>query len=737
MKKAELVNLVIVVMISSVLCVWSFLASTQVKPEESVFSQSDNFVFNGSLKSDKIAYVALNNRDRVEIMPNSEVNVSFDKEKNHFDFVLKKGEIISATLAGDFDGTVSNGFAKVDLNNGVTYVSADAASFKVYSVEHPVLLTLLLDSKELNSFYVPSNYRTEILKSKIGASIGKLRLTKLLKEFQTFEFKDSEFSKSVQRELNQINDAYDKAGNDYLSNLNAKIDLGPDLEGISSTLNSYSVKGRRFLTFLPFAEEKLQKSERDNYLNYAISNDLSSKFDTAQSWLQKWLSSGVSDEEKSKINSDMFFVLPGDSLYNLKSEVDENSIYGKFNEMENLLGKSDNVDASQTFQEYKKLFEESLANSTFTGSEGLSELSRRYVLTELLLRSNSVFYTSDSVKLLKEIETKILALAGSYQDLDEERQAFVQSKIRFLENLFNFVKQRKINVATGTVVAEELLNDADDYLNSISAQVAVKSYFKSKLSDYDTSLSFISSPEFSSYSSFEEGLSAYIQKVADLAQLNMYIQSLRTGEIEEENVVTLEQAMAEVESDLSANGIQYAEILSLKDTANRLFEIVGGKVSGKDFLGKYDRETKILYDVSVADIKFSTGLTLEKFRDVVKNVTAPVPSSSSDEVTNLGTVSGSITQDVAMTYVKSQFEAAGLDSSKFTFTLVDIEKNLFTFEGVAGRENISISGTYDGKTNQVSEIVWYFDGSPKTLPNLDLNSLETALEATYSALSKI
>ena len=150
----------------------------------------------------------------------------------------------------------------------------------------------------------------------------------------------------------------------------------------------------------------------------------------------------------------------------------------------------------------------------------------------------------------------------------------------------------------------------------------MKSYFEDKLSDYDTSLAFISSPEFSSYSDFAEGLAAFKQKSADLNQLNAYIQGLRTGKVEEAEVLSLDKATAEVEGDLDSSGIQYAELASLGDTSNRLFEIHGGRVSGKEFLGKYDRETKILYEVSVGDLKFSTGLAVEKFRDVVKNATA-------------------------------------------------------------------------------------------------------------------
>ncbi len=736
MKKAELINLVIVVAISAVTAVWSFLAYTHAKTVESDWSQSENFVFEGTIKAEEKAYVSLNNRDQIVILPGSELDVKFDDINNHFDFDLKKGGIIAATLAGDLDATVSSGFAKVDLKNSITYLAVSDTSLKVYSIDHPVLLTLLADSKDLNSFYVPKNYRTEIQKSKVGASIAKLRLTKLLKEFQLFEFKNTEFSADIQNELVGIETAYEKAANDYMNSLNSNIDLGPGLDGFSSNINSYLAQGRKLLTFLPYAQERLEKSEQENYLNYALANDLASKIDVSEIWLQKWLATDIAIEEKAKINSDMFFVLPGTSLYNLKSAVDENSIYEKFNEIESLLQKSDNVDASQTFQDYKKSFEESLANSTFTAAPGLAELSRRYVLTELLLRSNSIFYTADSVKLLKEVETSILALASSYQDLDEEKLAFVQSKIRFLDNLFNFVQQKKVSVDTGGKVAAQLLSDAEDYLNAISAQVAVKSYFETKLVDYDTSLAFISSPEFSSYTDFTEGLAAFKQKSVDLDQLNAYLQSLRSGKVEDIEVVSLEKATLEVEDDFSSNGIQYAELSSLGDAANRLFEVHGGRVSGKEFLGKYDRETKILYDVTVGDLKFSTGLAVEKFRDVVKNATALV------EVADLETVpvtqdSNTSVEEVALSYAESQFDAAGFDSSKFTFKLVDLEKNLFTFDGIAGAENISISGTYDAKSNEASEIVWYYNGSPQTLPNLDLESLESALEATYAALSKI
>jgi hypothetical protein len=112
------------------------------------------------------------------------------------------------------------------------------------------------------------------------------------------------------------------------------------------------------------------------------------------------------------------------------------------------------VEAGQAYFEYKTEFQTALDSGAFDSAEGLLDISREYVILEQMLRSNAVFYDTDSVTLLEALEEKILTLAGSDQDLDEERQAFVQSKLRFLSNLFSFVEDKKLGIEVASTANE-------------------------------------------------------------------------------------------------------------------------------------------------------------------------------------------------------------------------------------------------------------------------------------------
>jgi hypothetical protein len=267
--------------------------------------------------------------------------------------------------------------------------------------------------------------------------------------------------------------------------------------------------------------------------------------------------------------------------------------------------------------------------------------------------------------------------------------------------------------------------------------VAVTSYFKTQLEKDQLSVAFMNSPEFYTYPSFEEGLVAYQAKQADLTELNSYIQNIRAGE-GEVATVSLEEAKAQVEKDLITHAIQYSEVVSLGDSSYRLFEVKGARTGGYAFETKYDRETQILYDVKVEDIRFSTGLKLEDANEVIKEAMANqgvTEEEDTEEGSNVSATSPSLTESVALEVVKSQFEAVGLKADNFVFTVVDLDENTFSFEGAMLAVSVPVSGSYDADSQKVSEIVWQWSGTPQTLADTDLASFEAALQGAYLALT--
>lgn len=741
MKKTEMINVLSVGMLACLASAWSFFSFASIKQtaaQESIMSE--NFVFDEDIILTESAKLVLNGRDFIEIFPNSEVNMNYDEKAGIINVYLKKGSGMFGTLAGDTAVVVHTDFARAYSENSMAYFSLAENTFEVYALKHPTLLSFVKGGVELNSISLPQNYRTKALSSKVVDALSKLRLTKLYKEFPIYEFSEDELNKSIVTAFNEAEKRYTESAVNYINAVQSNLNLGPSRYGLGSTIYNLYSDFRSVATFLPHAKEDLLASESEAFLDYSISNAVRANEEGAQYWLDKWLLSSVDKDDIADLKKSLFFVLPGDSLYAIKSLLGETLLRTKYREIESLIERSEKVEASSAFKDYIKLFESNLEGGFFEDS---NELSREYILIEILLRNNSVFYNSDAGALLNEIEDAILSLADNNQDLDEERLSFIQSKIRFLENLFDFAIENKISVEVASDLAEILLADAQDYLNSISTKVAVSEYFEQKLSDFEIAIKFLNSEEFSSYSTFEEGLQSYKEKLNELQDLNEYIQQIRQGTEGVETAISLEDAKSSVETDLSSNAIQYSGLSSLGDAENRLFMIEGGRSAGYSFDAKYDRVTQIIYDISVEELglNFGTGIKVEDFTDVIK---ASVAASSVDEdedsveIDQSGgtTEDSSLTEDVAIAYAESQFEAAGFNPGDFDISLVSVEENTFDFEGVATYAEISVSGTYDLDSNKVADIIWYFDGQSRTLPDMDLNLLEDALSATYEAISK-
>lgn len=743
MKGASFINILVVALVSVSCGVASFFAFPQAQNvNETGWKFTGQIAWDQPIEATEILTARLNDRDSVSLLPGTDAILTWDETSSHVDVELAGGGVFFSTIAGDFSVSVKTSFARVDSQNSAAYVSLDseAKQVDVYGTTHPSLVTFVQSGKDLNALLVPTSTRMKIPASKVSLTLAKLRLTKLTKEFQVFAFENTELSEELVSVMDESKQAYDAAALAFLDQVQKNSDFGPAVTGIGGILSDGYGFMRNTLTVLPSAETRLLEKEKEHSLVYAMTNLVYGDSALGQTWLSKWQSSTRSENNTAEVVNlyrELFFVLPGDELYPLKSAAAEilypeqdplTALRRQFQEIESLLDAGFNVEAQSAYLNYQNKFETALHGGDFDDPERLADISREYVLLELLLRSHSLFYSTDSVKLLTDLEEKILDLAGSDQDLGEERQAFVQSKIRFLDNLFTYVVDRKISIETATDLAKELLSEAESYMTSISPEVAVHDYFESKLQAFDLSIAFMNSPEFYTYDSFQEGLDAYRAKEADLANLNEYIQSLRSG-TDEIATLTLEDALKKVEADLGSNAIQYSEVKSLGDSANRLFEIVGARTAGVGFEAKYDRETQMLYDVVVGDIRFSTGLTLENAKTVIESaLSIPESGPSTSPSTNANNVGEtSLTESVAISLVESALKDAGLKPEDFKITVVDLKQNLFTIEGSLAQVDATISATFDLDSNLLSEITWDYLGQNYTYSNVDLGGIEAGI----------
>lgn len=745
MKFGTLVNQLVLMAIAGAAVIASFFAFPVLYGSA---EESQNIIDN----LNKEGFVSIDGRDSIGILNSGTAEWNYDENSNTLEAKLEKGSVFFSTKAKDIAVSVSTPFARIDSQNSTALIrlSESGESLEVYALEHPSLVTFLNDGEDLNSLLVPSGYFMKIPASKISSTLGRIRLTKLTKEFPVFAFENSDLMEEELKMLSLSTDAYEESVLRFFQKVQENSDFGPPTQGIGFFLSKGYSFFQETLTLLPSANERLSELQKNEHLSYGLTNLLFGERAVGEQWVLQWQAASPNLDELTELYSALFFVLPGDELYPVKAAAsamlypDVNvliALRDQYQEIESLLNRGSAVEALSAYQKYQADFEEALKSGDFDEEEFLDQISREYYLLELLLRSNAVFYTGDSVKLLTDLEMTMLALAGSDEDLDEERQAFVQSKLRYLANLFDFVMERKISIEDASDLANELLADAEMYLSEIKSEVAVKSYFVGKLEEYDLSIAFINSAEFTTAKDFAAGLEAYKKKEADLDELNAYIQSLRSGE-EESAILSLDEATDQVEKDLLANGIQFKKVDSLGDNANRLFAIVDSRTGIYHFEAKYDRVTQILYDVLVEeDLRFSTGLTLNTAHAVIemamKEAAAETPIEELDSQNIDEEKETSLTEEVAILRVEDAFEEAGLKLGAFRFEIIDLENGTFTFNGVLTDASLAVSGSYNLNTKLATEIVWELNEEIHALPDIPLNQMEAALYETYLALTAV
>ena len=751
MKTGALLNGLTLCALALAVSAWSlvFLQDSKAVTETGI-DVHGNLPLNTSFEAADLTSFTLNGKDGLTILPGSSLEVQWDEVSEDVRVELETGSVFAYTLSDELSITVVTSTSEVLSEGNLVLVKTEPESedLTVYAVEHPALVTFTAEGDSLNALNVPGGYRMKISAAKVTKTLEKLRLAKLSKEFPIYALSDEDLSEEMSESLANIRKNYEASTVAFLNELQENMDFGPALRGLSSEVSQGYRSFEEALTVVPTAQDRLSESRKSDALTYAMSHYLSGDAVTADHWLTEWKTFEQDPEELQELYTSLFFVLPGEDLYPVKEAVAAflfpqekplNALRRKYAEIENLLERASQVDAQKAYIDYQTQFEAQLESGAFDDEEDLDDISREYLLLELLLRSNSIFYSTDATHLLTILEQKIFALAGNEGDLDEERQAFVKSKVNFLANLFDYVLAKKITVSEASELATELIYQAEGYMNAITSEVAVKDYFESKLKEYTLSVQFMTSPEFYSYDSFAEGLADYKKKVADLEDLNEYLQNILEGQ-DEAPALSLEQATQIAKDDLYSNGIQYKDVNSLGDSANRLFEIDGGRTAGYSFTGKYDREGKILYDVVVGEVRFSTGLSLENAKEVIESAMQEQGLDASDveepEEEPEEVEDDTLTESVALELVAGQFKDAGLEPSAFHLTIVDLKNNEFSFEGIASAFNIEVSGSYDADTQRVTEIVWEYDSDPRTLPDLDLEDFEGALEASYTAITE-
>lgn len=568
--------------------------------------------------------------DVVRFSEGSSINVDDVMDEGGFYTVsmsLKEGSVWISNMGGVLDLMIKVDGYMFQNVDGYYYVGANENGYFVYAYKHPVNVYFLDgNNNSLNDYILPQGYYVELEKGVFDSVVSDLRYAKLVKEYPFYKLTE----KQARDGLSDYAEADDARYSDILGDFESAVLREYD-NYVGESGGEIIDKIREVLTFSKSKKEEWNKSESVNKLNAALY--LSAKGDEEGALAELLDISSVVDEKYLPYLNYVSVVLNnslyGDDLYAVKNYLRE-VLWGesydgqivilrdRLNEMYDLCEHGEIDSAKNAFSDYERGWWDFL---------GMSELSvyrddineERELLSVLLLKEEG-FYDTDYFDLLESFEQAIFKVAVTGTDLDEERLAFIADKVDAVNSVTGLLALSEMSADEATDLLGFLLDSADVLTSEVSSTTSILSYYEEEIANGWLVLKFINSVEYESTSgTFDEKYEAFKVKEQDVEDLRSYLQNLYLGD-ESLSGLTLAEAKEIVYLDLEGAGISYSAIVSMGDDAYRLFELEGASVGGVLFEAKYDRESKLVYDLAVGESRFTTGVSLDDLSEVVLDV---------------------------------------------------------------------------------------------------------------------
>lgn len=687
-----------------------------------------------------------------------------------FHFRLVKGSAWISNLQGTSHFELETPRLRIEPEEASTYVRYEEGEAFILSAYHETRVSFLegvpedatevIEPAVLNDYLLTELHQVSINEADIQPVLAQLRYTKLTKEFPFVYVAETDFEDEWTLQLAADRDRLAKAYTDFVSFLRREGEAGASPDTLAYRWHSTYIKIRDAFTLDKIHLKEVQDREKLEVLYQSLYLILAGDPVGAVERLQRFqgFSMDVTQFPEFYVLDQVFHTVNfGSDFYPVKELFRElqlgvitdplqklalslHFLRDRLNEVYDLLDVGDLRNAKEALYAYNTEWQDLMESSGTDLRDSVQVLTEERQVLQNLLYREPTFYDADLYTVLSELEDRILTLTAEEYDLNEERQTFVQDKIRMLSNLVSYIDGGTIGVDNGIALADLLLEDSQTLLNGITQAAAVNQYFSEKLIEMDDMFRFLNSPDYKmGEGTLEKKFAAYLQKEMDMDALASYIQGLADASTSDEApAMTLDESLTAAQKRFGQAGVEYTALMPLGDTDYRLFKIEGGRVGEIDFQGNYDRETDIVYDLSVQGETFSTGLKL----DLVVNAISAMGQGSEEVVEDFTTepagssdVSLSPVEELAVRLVRSSLEAqAGVDFVEASIQIVNLDENQFQVEvpmEMQG-ETVPVTFSYDGDDNSVSGVTGEVNGETFEVQVTTIEELRGAVEAAYA-----
>jgi hypothetical protein len=655
--------------------------------------------------------------DLIRLYPNTEIyieSIDLDSMPVEVEFSLVTGAVWVSDLQGVSNIVVSTDRVRVEPELGSVYVNYLDQEVNVFAAHHPTKVSFLDESGEvLNAYAMTESHEVSIKESTLTDVLSQLRYTKLTKEYP-FVYVDSEnwdevWMTGLESDQDRLADVY----SEFVHFLRREVDPGHEEGSFGYKVNEFYKAVRSVLTF---SDSHLMQIEEDEDLElfyqglYFILQD---NFEDGEERLEAFEEQAKDFENLEKIDSlvqvfqsihwgqDFYEAeeLIRDIRYNASLEEDKLSLSLLFlrerlNEIYDLLDQGERVDAINAFVDYMTVWEDLISEYGVELEIAIPVITEERQIVQNMIYREDTFYTVEAYGILSLLEDRILNLTAAEYDLNEEKQAFIQDRLRVLNRLVGLIDEDLVGVDDGVELGFQLVDESEWLLSNVTSNAAINSYFVQKLEEFQSMFEFIDSPDYLfGEGTLDDRFEAYLEKEAELDELSEYILGLT--EEDESEIVSLDQAQSIVESSFDAEGISYSALVHSGDGNFRLFTVQGGRVGLIDFDASYDRVTETVYDLEVEGEIFSAAVKLENLSDAIQSTINIELEDVVFEVVVDTDASLSAVESFAIDRVQEELDSSGLEVELSDISILDLELNLFHIQTVLAFSGIEINVDFD------------------------------------------
>jgi hypothetical protein len=624
-------------------------------------------------------------------------------------------------------------------------------------------------SSFINSFLMAQGTQADVFLETIRSNeetLRKLLYSKMIKEFKYALFASADIQSDpwVRQNLADDDAFAQKVSKDKLQQINVR---GLKIGALDSLAYQLQKSWNGFADVLTFSSDRVRQRvverifdqllDSEYLLIYGRSTEAKDRLSLFAKLVTDAAASGSDDRTKNlilddlrKSYADLAFVMPDDSLFDVKSTISLS--------LDQLLGQSDDdlierfglirdymnyayrladtnaLLARLTLEKYNTRFIDFTTKEAGNLQRVKNLIAEENEVMDFLLLQYPIFYQDAYFAIKNTLELKWLSLLPEGSDKDEERQTIISVKIDFLKNIQRFFLDEKIALADATKVVSRLINEINDL--QPGTELGITQIINQRLKDYGQFLGFLKAASSGSLrgNTMQQKYDSYLASQPQPVQLEQVIGDYISGASTKTPTLTTSDVILQVKKDFAQAGISDLRLGNLTGTDQRIIAVQNASLNNIVFSGDYEWAKGLISNVrSGGAVVSANAVSLSALSGILKpklvetqqapETQVTVQSSQTQQVvprpvqtqqqTQIQTQQTQVSPDlsrsekVAKILLIQKLKGKDIRATESGITVTSVSDKLFELSHVSliSRPEIIFSFRYDDKTGKAYDVI--------------------------------